>query len=92
MWVLAKEDRLGPIFDGFWRVVVLKNDYLPVIQKFKIVIEDLSASTLDNFSNVLEGILRSWNFPDAFRVYFDRESRDFVISYPHHGRYGFFPA
>jgi hypothetical protein len=41
---------------------------------------DLSASTLDEFSIQLEGILRAWNFPDASRVYFDKESRDFVIS------------
>jgi hypothetical protein len=41
---------------------------------------DLSASTLDDYSTLLEGILRAWNFPDASRVYFDRESRDFVIS------------
>ena len=41
---------------------------------------DLSASTLDGFSETLEGILQSWNFPDASRVYFDRESWDFVIS------------
>ncbi len=41
---------------------------------------ELSASTLDKFSTLLEGILTSWNFPDASRVYFDKQSRDFVIS------------
>jgi myosin heavy subunit len=41
---------------------------------------DLSASTLDSFSTMLENVLQRWNFPDASRVYFDRESRDFVIS------------
>jgi hypothetical protein len=41
---------------------------------------DLSTSTLDSFSTELEGVLRSWNFPDASRVYFDKASRDFVIA------------
>lgn len=41
---------------------------------------DLSTSTLDSFSTELEGILKSWNFPDASRVYFDKASRDFVIA------------
>jgi hypothetical protein len=41
---------------------------------------DLSTSTLDSFSAELEGILKSWNFPDASRVYFDKASRDFVIA------------
>ncbi len=41
---------------------------------------DLSTSTLDSFSTELEGILRSWDFPDASRVYFDKATRDFVIA------------
>ena len=41
---------------------------------------ELSASTLDKFSAQLEQILQTWNFPDAARVYFDKETRDFVIS------------
>jgi hypothetical protein len=41
---------------------------------------DLSASTLDKFSAQLEQVLQSWNFPDASRVYFDKETRDFVIA------------
>jgi hypothetical protein len=44
------------------------------------VSSDLSASTLDDFSLQLEEILKAWNFPDASRVYFDKQSRDFVIS------------
>jgi hypothetical protein len=41
---------------------------------------DLSASTLDEFSRQMEDVLRSWNFPDASRVYFDKDHRDFVIA------------
>jgi hypothetical protein len=41
---------------------------------------DLSTSTLDEFSGQMEDVLRSWNFPDASRVYFDKDSRDFVIA------------
>jgi len=40
---------------------------------------DLSTSTLDSFSTELENILKSWDFPDATRVYFDKPTRDFVI-------------
>ena len=41
---------------------------------------DLSASTLDEFSTQMENVLKSWNFPDASQVYFDKDSLDFVIS------------
>lgn len=41
---------------------------------------ELSLSTLDEFSKIYEEILRSWNFSDADRVYFDRETRDLVIA------------
>ena len=41
---------------------------------------DLSASVLDAFSNKLEEVLRDWHFPDASRVYFEKESHDFVIA------------
>lgn len=41
---------------------------------------DLSLSTLNSFSKIYEEALKDWNFPDADRVYFDRTSRDFVIS------------
>ncbi|MBK7491758.1 MAG: hypothetical protein IPI17_06945 [Nitrosomonas sp.] len=43
-------------------------------------ITDLSSSTLDKFSTFMEGVLKSWNFPEADRVYFERTNRDFVIS------------
>ena len=43
-------------------------------------VTDLSSSTLDTFSSFLEGVLKSWSFPKADRVYFDRQVRDFVIS------------
>jgi hypothetical protein len=41
---------------------------------------DLSDSTLDSFSSLLENVLKAWNFPDASRVHFDKTTRDFVIS------------
>ncbi|MES9994009.1 MAG: hypothetical protein ABW098_18825 [Candidatus Thiodiazotropha sp.] len=41
---------------------------------------ELSTSTLDKFSKLYEDVLKSWNFPDAERVHFDRTTRDFVIS------------
>lgn len=41
---------------------------------------ELSTATLDAFSLQYENVLKSWNFPDASRVYFDKASRDFVIS------------
>lgn len=40
----------------------------------------LSTSTLDKFSSLYESVLKNWNFPEASRVYFDKESRDLVIS------------
>lgn len=43
-------------------------------------VTDLSSSTLNKFSAFLEGMFKSWNFPDAERVYFERADRDFVIS------------
>ena len=41
---------------------------------------DLSSSTLNDFSKTYEAVLKAWNFPDAERVYFDRNARDFVIN------------
>ena len=41
---------------------------------------ELSQSTLNEFSKVYEEILRGWSFPDAERVHFDTQTRDFVIS------------
>lgn len=41
---------------------------------------DLSESVLDKFSADLEAVLKSWNFPDASRVHFVKEARDFVIA------------
>jgi hypothetical protein len=41
---------------------------------------DLSTSTLDKFSSLYEAVLKDWNFPDVSRVYFDKETRDLVIS------------
>ena len=40
---------------------------------------DLSFSVLEDFSRTLEEVLRAWNFPEADRVHFDKESRDFII-------------
>ena len=41
---------------------------------------ELSSSVLDSFSQVLQTTLQSWNFPNAERVYFDPQKKDFVIS------------
>ena len=40
---------------------------------------ELSLSTLNSFSKVYEEVLRSWDFPEAERIYFDQTTRDFVI-------------
>lgn len=40
---------------------------------------DLSFSTLGAFSKVYEEVLKSWNFPEAEPVFFDKEARDFVV-------------
>lgn len=49
---------------------------------------DVSFSTLDEFSQLIEEILKSWNFPDAERVFFDKVSRDFVIAGKQRGARG----
>jgi len=41
---------------------------------------DLSSSTLDKFSILMEKILQDWEFPDSDRVHFDRESNDLIIT------------
>jgi hypothetical protein len=41
---------------------------------------DLPASVADNFAKHIEGILKSWHFPGADRVYFDAKARDLVIT------------
>lgn len=41
---------------------------------------ELSKHTLNRFSEIYESLLNAWNFPDATRVYFDTESKDFVIN------------
>lgn len=41
---------------------------------------ELSKHTLNEFAQLYEELLKSWNFPDSSRVYFDMESRDFVIN------------
>jgi hypothetical protein len=47
-------------------------------QSQKIV--DLSSTTLDQFAQEIERILKAWNFPDTDRVYFDQANRDIIIS------------
>ena len=49
---------------------------------------DVSFSTLDEFSRLIEETLKSWNFPDAERVFFDKDSRDFVIAGKQRGARG----
>ena len=51
-------------------------------------IADLSASTLNEFSILMENILQEWEFPDSDRVYFDKETSDIVISGKHRGSRG----
>ena len=41
---------------------------------------ELSASVSDSFSQVLEATLKAWHFPNAERVYFDQQKKDFVIA------------
>lgn len=40
---------------------------------------DLSSTTLDQFAQQVEQLLKAWNFPDPERVYFDPIDRDLVI-------------
>ena len=40
---------------------------------------ELSAHTLDGFSQLYEQLLNRWSVPDAQRVHFDRQSRDVII-------------
>ncbi len=51
-------------------------------------IADLSASTLNEFSILIENILQEWEFPDSDRVYFDKETNDIVISGKQRGSRG----
>lgn len=48
----------------------------------------LSSSTLDDFAKKIEAILKTWNFPDSDRVFFDEKTRDLVISGKHRGARG----
>jgi hypothetical protein len=41
---------------------------------------DLSSATADSFAQLVEGILKAWDFPDAERVFFDAKSRDLIIA------------
>lgn len=41
---------------------------------------DLSKAILDEFSQVVENLLREWNFPDSERVYFDEQTKDIVLN------------
>ena len=48
----------------------------------------LSKSVLEQYSAVVEQILRAWNFPAVGQVYFDDAARDFVIGGKPRGSYG----
>lgn len=53
----------------------------PDVEEAEVQISnELSKHTLNRFSEIYESLLKAWNFPDASRVYFDTESRDFVIN------------
>lgn len=41
---------------------------------------ELSKYVLSKFSQTVQNILQSWNFPDSGNVYFDESAKDFVIS------------
>ncbi len=50
--------------------------------------EGLSATTLDQFAQEVEFLLRSWNFPDATRIHFAERDRDLVIGGKRRGSRG----
>jgi len=41
---------------------------------------ELSTTVLDSFSQLIEATLKAWHFPNADRVYFDPQKKDFVIA------------
>jgi hypothetical protein len=49
---------------------------------------DLSKSVLEEFATCIEDILRKWHFPSIGRVYFDENTRDFVIQGKPRGSFG----
>lgn len=49
---------------------------------------DLSTTTLDQFSQQVEGLLKKWHFPDADRVHFDQKDKDLVITGKRRGSRG----
>lgn len=48
----------------------------------------LSSSVLDQYARQVEYILKSWNFPEAERVFFDQGNRDLVINGKRRGSRG----
>ena len=48
----------------------------------------LSSSTTDAFAQKVEAILKSWNFPDSDRVFFEEKTHDLVISGKRRGARG----
>ena len=49
---------------------------------------EVATSTLDAFSQTIEGILSDWHFPNAGRVYFDESARDIQIAGKERGSTG----
>jgi hypothetical protein len=49
---------------------------------------DLSSTTVDQFAQQVECLLKSWNFPDAERVHFEESTRDLVIAGKRRGSRG----
>ncbi len=49
---------------------------------------DLSTTTLDQFAQHVESVLKAWNFPDSDRVQFDEPSRDLIIAGKRRGSRG----
>lgn len=72
--------------------LTLRKEILGKEQPIEIPVEKepikLSSSTLDDFAKKIEAILKTWNFPDSDRVFFDEKTRDLVISGKHRGARG----
>ncbi len=51
-------------------------------------ITELSSSTLDKFSRIIESILKDWHFPEPPRVHFEQSIRDIVIAGKQRGSRG----
>ena len=51
-------------------------------------VTDFSTSTLDEFAQQVERVLRAWNLPDSERVQFEQTARDLIINGSRRGNHG----